>query len=256
LEKSHISKEKTSLGRAITGRRNAEEFLGSGNLGGISEIWIKDSLGNSAFPELTEINSLRGKIKRKPGKELDLRYPNNQGIIIWVREDKSSFRTKNFSDFKSEVEPNLGPILILDRIQDPGNLGAILRTAECLGVKLIILPERDTCGINETVSKVSSGALHFLEIYQVPNLSRCLEVLKEKDYWIVSSSDQGDSNWEDLPDPSQLVLIVGNEGSGVKNLLLTESDFTVAIPMLGNISSLNVSVATGIILDRIQNRNL
>lgn len=143
----------------------------------------------------------------------------------------------------------------MDRIQDPGNLGNILRTAECFGITNIILPERESAGITPVVEKVSSGAISFLKIFTVKNLANTLELLKENGYWIVSTSDRGtEENWSKLPELEELVILMGNEGEGVKRILLEKSDFVLRIPMHGNLSSLNVTVATGIVLDRIVNR--
>jgi 23S rRNA (guanosine2251-2'-O)-methyltransferase len=137
---------------------------------------------------------------------------------------------------------------------DTGNLGSILRTAECFGITHIIIPERDMAPINDTVERISSGALHHIQLFRVTNLNQTLELLKEKGYWIVITSDSGSEDWSGLPNANELAIVLGNEEKGVKRLLNENSDFKLRIPMHGEISSLNVAVSCGIVLDRIINR--
>lgn len=178
---------------------------------------------------------------------------NHQGIILL--QDFSKYdKYKSFDELLRYVEIDKNLILVLDRIQDIGNLGNILRTAECFGVKHIVVPERDSAPINETVEKISCGALHYLNIYRVGNLNQTLEKLKSLNYWTVVTDEEGSEVWENLPPPSETIIIVGNEEKGIKTLLQKNADFRVRIPLHGKIPSLNVGVATGIVLDRIINR--
>lgn len=243
--------------RAIYGRRNLEEFLSQGNVSDIVDVWVKDSFYGEAVSSYLRDLPDKSIVQKKTTRELDkvLHGANHQGIVVWVQEKKQSpTKPKSFQSWKESLLPHQGPVLLLDRIQDPGNLGSILRTAECFGVKTVIIPERGSCGITDVVTRASSGALHYLNVFQVANLSRVVDELKKKEYWVVSTSDQGEENWEDLPDAEDLVIIMGNEGEGVKNILMEESDYLVRIPLHGNISSLNVSIACGVTLDRIVNR--
>jgi 23S rRNA (guanosine2251-2'-O)-methyltransferase len=196
------------------------------------------------------------KISYVSGGDLDSLLPgkNHQGIVLLREINQTREKYKSLDDLIDDVTNQKGIILALDRIQDVGNLGNILRTAECFGVKYIVIPERDSAQINETVEKISSGALHHLDVYRVTNLNSTLEKLKEHGYWTVSTDENGIEDWSKLPDSSEIVLVMGNEGKGVKRLVQENSDFLVRIPLHGSISSLNVSVATGIALDRIVNR--
>jgi len=188
--------------------------------------------------------------------DLDALLPgkNHQGIVLLKQKNTNKEKYKSLEDLLDLVSNTQSIILALDRIQDTGNLGNIFRTAECFGVKHILLPERDSAPITETVEKISSGALHYLNVYRVTNLMITLEKLKEKGYWIVATDENGQENWDNLPEPNKIVLVMGNEAKGVKRLVQDKSDFLVRIPLHGTISSLNVSVATGIALDRIVNR--
>lgn len=194
------------------------------------------------------------KVTYKPQNELDayLQGANHQGIIL-IKDSNSSKKHGDLGDLKETLTEPSGPILILDRIQDTGNLGNILRTAECFGFDKIVMSDRESAPINETVERISSGALHHLSIFRVTNLSQALEHLKEIGYWIVATSDRGEEDWSKMPNPEECAVIMGNEEAGVKRILLENADFIFRIPLHGSVSSLNVTVATGITLDRIIN---
>ncbi|MDZ7622902.1 MAG: 23S rRNA (guanosine(2251)-2'-O)-methyltransferase RlmB [Ignavibacteriaceae bacterium] len=142
-------------------------------------------------------------------------------------------------------------ILILDEIQDPHNVGAILRSAECSGVNGIILTKHNSATITSTVTKTSAGATEHLKICQVNNLSQTIDELKEKGFWIVGSSLENAKNFTEVDYKIPIALIVGNEEKGIRKLTANKCDFLVKIPMSGKIQSLNVSVATGILLFEI-----
>jgi len=142
-------------------------------------------------------------------------------------------------------------ILILDEIQDPHNVGAILRSAECSGVNGVILTKHNSASITSTVTKTSAGATEHLKICQVNNLSQTIDELKEKGLWIVGSSLENAKNYTEVDYKIPIALIVGNEEKGIRKLTASKCDFLVKIPMSGKIQSLNVSVATGILLFEI-----
>jgi 23S rRNA (guanosine2251-2'-O)-methyltransferase len=140
-------------------------------------------------------------------------------------------------------------VLILDSIQDPHNLGAIFRTAECAGVDGIIITINQSSPITETVEKISAGAVSYLKICKVNNLVQIIERLKKEGYWIVGSMLTSESkNYTDIDFNMPLAVIVGNEEKGIRKLVAENCDFLSKIPMKGKIDSLNVSVATGILL--------
>ncbi|WP_061249073.1 23S rRNA (guanosine(2251)-2'-O)-methyltransferase RlmB [Leptospira alstonii] len=218
------------------------------------ELYVKENPGTDIVEKILNRLPSFVKVHRVTSAKLDSLVPgrNHQGIVALKSPSKG--QTADKKSLEEILFEKPGTFLILDRIQDPGNLGNILRTAECFGVTNIILPERESAGITAVVEKVSSGALSFLKIFTVKNLANTLELLKENGYWIVSTSDRGNEDWSKLPEPKELAILMGNEGEGVKRILLEKSDFVLRIPMHGNLSSLNVTVATGIVLDRIVNR--
>ena len=173
---------------------------------------------------------------------------NAQGVVAL----KQDFKFSSLDEILSESKKTSLPlILILDEIQDPHNVGAILRSAECSGVNGIILTKHNSATITSTVSKVSAGATEHLKICQVNNLSQTIDELKEKGFWIVGSSLENAKNYTEGDYKIPIALIVGNEEKGIRKLTASKCDFLVKIPMSGKIQSLNVSVATGILLFEI-----
>lgn len=141
-----------------------------------------------------------------------------------------------------------GLYLVLDCIQDPHNLGAILRTADGAGVAAVIAPKDKSVGITETVLRVSVGAAEYVPFIQVTNLARTMKQMKEAGIWFVGTSDHGDRDIFDMDLTGGIALVMGAEGDGMRRLTEENCDFLVRIPMLGKVPCLNVSVATGVCL--------
>ena len=137
--------------------------------------------------------------------------------------------------------------VICDSINDPHNLGAIIRSAECAGANGIVIPKRNTCGINGTVAKSSAGAVFHMPIARVPNLAAAVRTLKENNVWVWALEAGGEPYYQ-MDFKGGIALILGSEGDGVSRLLKDESDGVVGIPMYGSINSLNVSNASAVVL--------
>lgn len=141
-------------------------------------------------------------------------------------------------------------VVVCDEIEDPHNLGAIIRTAECCGVHGVIIPKRRSCGINFAVSKAACGALEYMKIARVTNLAAAIDELKESGVWVYAADMEGvDCEKQDFSGPA--ALVVGSEGRGVGRLVKEKCDVIVSLPMRGRITSLNASVAAGVLLYRI-----
>lgn len=138
--------------------------------------------------------------------------------------------------------------LVLDGIEDPHNLGAIVRTAECAGVDAVFVPERRSAGLNETVAKTSAGAVDLVRVARVTNLNRLIEDLKEAGFWIAGADGEADADYRAQDWKGKWALVLGGEGSGLHRLTREKCDVLVKIPLYGRISSLNVSVAAGVLL--------
>ena len=139
-------------------------------------------------------------------------------------------------------------LLVLDGVEDPHNLGALLRTADAAGVDGVIIPERRAAGVTGTVAKSSAGASEHVPVARVTNISRTIEELKEKNIWTVGLDERGDNMYDRIDYNVDCAIILGAEGKGLHDLVRRKCDFLVAIPMLGAVESLNVSVAGGVVM--------
>lgn len=170
----------------------------------------------------------------------------SQGVAAIIEE-------KKFVDVDDILEialtkEELPLILILDEIQDPQNLGAIIRTAECAGVHGVIIPKHNSAPITSTVTKASTGAVEYVAMARVTNIAQTIDELKENGVWIVGTDSSADKKYTELDYKIPLALVVGSEGRGMRRLVKEKCDFLVKIPLFGKIDSLNASVAAGIIL--------
>lgn len=139
-------------------------------------------------------------------------------------------------------------IVILDEIADPNNLGSILRTAEVVGVHGIIIPKRRAVGLTAAVSKASAGAIEYVPVARVTNIVQTIEYLKKQNIWVVGTDSTGEKSFYESDLKGAIALVIGSEGKGMTRLVGESCDFTVNIPMKGRISSLNASVAAGIVM--------
>jgi len=167
---------------------------------------------------------------------------NHQGVL--------AFTAASAYVDTDEILQNAGKtplILILDGVEDPRNLGAILRAAECAGVDGVIIPERRAVGLTDTVAKSSAGAIEYVKVAKTVNLNRFIEKLKEQNIWVVGTSMDAEIEYSDWDWTRPSALVLGGEGSGLHRLVAENCDVLVKIPMYGKIDSLNVSVAAGVI---------
>ena len=193
-----------------------------------------------------EINSLieKNKIKveyldKKQFSKFD-KY-SHQGIIL----DIEDFSYTNYKDF---LDIDDAKIVILDHLEDPHNLGAIIRTCEAAGIHGLIIPKDRSVDVNSTVMKTSAGALENVKIAKVTNLVNVIGELKENGFWIVGTALEGGVDYRDIDYTGKIALVIGNEGNGISKSVLRECDYIAKIPMYGKINSLNASVAAGIMI--------
>lgn len=144
--------------------------------------------------------------------------------------------------------PSTGILVVLDGVEDPHNLGAIIRTAHAAGAAGVVIPERRAAGLTDVVAKAAAGALEHLPVIRVTNINRTLEDLKQRGYWIYGLDERGAEDYSQVKYAEPTVLVLGGEGKGLHEQARKHCDVLVRIPMAGKISSLNVSVATGIVL--------
>lgn len=230
----------------IFGMRSVIEALDAGK--DIEKILIQKGLSNELYNQLRQ--SLKGQtvpIQFVPPEKLKrLTDKNHQGVIAYLTEI-NYYATE---DLLSEVfeKGNIPLVLVLDRVTDVRNFGAIARSAECAGVDFIIIPSRGAAQINGDAVKTSAGALHRLKVCREDNLKNTLEFLKESGLQVISCHEKTDKLIYDADFTKPTAIIMGSEENGISNEYLKRSDMQVKIPMPGKIASLNVSVASGIVL--------
>ncbi|MGL4392899.1 MAG: 23S rRNA (guanosine(2251)-2'-O)-methyltransferase RlmB [Fusobacteriaceae bacterium] len=179
----------------------------------------------------------------------DKKRENSQGVEAIVIDHEYYVE---FGEFLEKlVKFPKAVVLVLDEIQDPRNFGAIIRSAEIFGAKGIIIPERNSVKINETVIKTSTGAIEYVDIVKVTNVSDALLRLKKLDFWIYGAEGDGQKLYYEEKFPKYSALVLGSEGDGIRKKVKETCDVILKIPMYGKINSLNVSVAGGIILSEI-----
>jgi len=139
-------------------------------------------------------------------------------------------------------------LLILDEIEDPHNLGALIRTAECAGVHGVVLPRHHSAQINETVAKTSAGASVHMPAARVANIAQAIDLLKENGVWVIGTDSSGDKPYYEVDYKGPVALVVGNEGKGIRRLVKEKCDFLVKIPLHGKLESLNASVAGALVM--------
>ena len=179
---------------------------------------------------------------------------NHQGIAAKCRPD-STRQLMTITELCSQAPGESSIILVLDRVMDPHNLGACIRTADAAGVDAVILPKDHSAALNATVKKVASGAAETANIIMVTNIARSLRQLRSAGYQIIGTTDTADKSIYDADIPLPVVLVMGSEQSGMRRNTREHCDQMIKIPMYGSVESLNLSVAAGICLYEIRRRN-
>jgi len=177
----------------------------------------------------------------------------HQGVIAQVAA--YDYSTVDEILARAEEKGEAPFLIILDNVEDPHNLGAIIRTANLAGAHGVIIPKRRAVGLTSTVAKTSAGAINYTPVAKVTNIVRTIEELKEKGIWFVCA-DMGGETMYDLDLTGPMGLVIGNEGEGVSRLVKEACDFTASIPMKGDIDSLNASVAAGVLAYEIVRQRL
>ena len=230
----------------IIGRNAVSEAVNSGRE--LDTLLLMRGTQNPALLRLASMAKEKGAVvKEVDSKKLDYMCggANHQGVaaFVAVHEYSSVDDILAFAEEKGEAPF----IVICDEIEDPHNLGAIIRTAECAGVHGIIIPKRRSAALNFTVGKTSAGALEYMRVARVSNLVSTIEDLKQRGVWVYGADMNGES-YKKIDFSGATALVIGNEGKGLGKLVREKCDVIVSLPMKGNINSLNASVAAGILM--------
>lgn len=217
----------------------------------VYSVSMLDKLNKKTANEIYEAAEKKGvTVNRVSRDKLDnLTNGRHQGIVASVE----GYEYATLEDlFKSaELKAELPFFIILDEIEDPHNLGAILRTADATGAHGVIIPKRRAVGLTQAVAKASTGAIEYVPVTQVTNIVQTIKQLKDRGVWIVGTSKEGAEDYRTLDGETSLALVIGNEGKGISKLVLENCDWSVSLPMIGEIPSLNASVASSLLMYEI-----
>ncbi len=231
----------------LVGRNAVTEALKSGR--GINKLWIASGDREGSVSEIAALAKERGivvqyveraKIEALAGGH------RHQGVLANV----APVPYAELDDIlKAAEEKGEAPFLVLlDELEDPHNLGALLRTADATGVHGILIPKRRSVSLNATVAKTSAGAVEYVPVARIGNIAQTLKKLKEKGFWVAGADMDGEKAYYEADLTGPLVLVVGSEGRGMSRLTKEACDFIVSMPMVGRINSLNASVAGSILM--------
>ncbi len=214
----------------------------------VHKIYVQEGRGGKRIEELLRFAQKKGVFWQYVDKQrLDAMYTisNHQGIVAQV----DTFAYSNLDEIleQAALQGKEPFILVLDGIEDPQNLGSIIRTAECAGIDGVVIPRHSSAEITVAVARASAGAVEHMPIARETNLVNCIKQLKEKGLWIVGADMDG-AEYFDCQIPRPTALVIGGEGKGIRKLVRQNCDMLVSIPMMGLISSLNASVAAGLVI--------
>lgn len=229
----------------VYGRNVAKELLENGKI--VQKIILQDGFSDKEINSLIEKRKVLVQYKSK--REIDRLAPGvHQGIILFIPDYK-------YKDISDVLDDEAKFFVILDHLEDPHNLGAIIRTCEAAKVDAIIMPKDRQAQVNSTVMKTSAGTLDNVNIVTVTNLVSTIDELKKNGFWIVGTALEDSVDYRSIDYSGKIALVIGNEGSGMSKLVKNTCDFIAKIPMYGTTNSLNASVASGIMIyEVIRNR--
>lgn len=230
----------------IIGKNPVIEALKSGR--SVNKVLVSEHMNPSVMNKLNQMAREAGTIVQKvPKNKLDqLDAGNHQGVIAYV----ASYQYASIEDlFKRAEERDEPPFfIILDELEDPHNLGSIMRTADATGAHGIIIPKRRSVGLTATVAKTAAGAMEHIPVARVTNIANTIDELKSRNVWVVGTEANATEDYRRLDGALPIGLVIGNEGKGMSRLVQKKCDWTVSLPMKGEVSSLNASVACSLLL--------
>lgn len=237
----------------IAGKNPVLEALRSGR--DMNKVWIAEGIQKNSVSEIVKLAKEKGLIVQfVPKKKLDqLTEVNHQGVVASI----AAYRYAELDElFERAADRKEDPFfIILDELEDPHNLGSIMRTADATGVHGIIIPKRRSVGLTGVVAKSSTGAIEHIPVVRVNNLAQTVEELKSRGVWIAGTDAKGSADYRRMDATLPLAIIIGSEGKGMARLLKEKCDFLYHLPMLGHVTSLNASVAAALLMyEVVRNR--
>lgn len=231
----------------IYGKNTVEAYLKNADNKGF-KLWLLKNQASQDFFSLAKKQGIPFEFTNK--RKLDeLSEGNHQGVVLEIE----AIEYVSLDKIMNKKDKNL--IVVCDQLEDPHNLGAILRTCDAVGVDGVIIGKHRSVGLSSTVAKVSTGAMSVVDVHQATNIVNALKELKDNGYWVVAAENAIDAqSYDEFPVDMPIVLVLGSEGRGISRLVLESADIKTTIPMTGTVNSLNVSVAAGIMLFEINRR--
>jgi 23S rRNA (guanosine2251-2'-O)-methyltransferase len=230
----------------VVGKNPILEALRSGR--DINKILIAEGALKGQTGQIMQLAKESGVVVQiAPRKKLDQLYDgNHQGIVAQV----AAFQYSEIDDlFNLAKEKGEDPFFILlDEIEDPHNLGSIIRTADATGAHGVIIPKRRAVGLTATVAKASTGAIEYVPVARVTNMARTIDELKEKGVWIIGTDASGKTDYRKMDATLPIGIVIGSEGKGISRLVREKCDFLIRLPMVGKVTSLNASVAGSLLM--------
>ena len=232
-------------GEMIAGKNPVLEALRAGRE--INKVWVAEGVKKTGIQELIDLAKEQGVLVQfVPKQKVDKLAENHQGIVASVAAYDYAELDDLFAAAKAKNEDPC--ILILDELEDPHNLGSIMRTADAIGVHGIIIPKRRAVGLTAVVAKASTGAIEHVPVVRVTNLAQTVDELKDRGVWIAGTDAKGSQDYRKMDATLPLALIIGSEGKGMSRLLKDKCDFLYNLPMVGHVTSLNASVAAALLM--------
>lgn len=239
-------------GEWIIGKNPVQEALRAGR--SINKVMVSDQLQYQAFKKLEQLAKEQGvNVQKVPKKKIDqLVDGNHQGVAASV----AAYEYADLEDLfaKAEEKGEAPFFIICDEIEDPHNLGSILRTADAAGAHGVIIPKRRSVALTATVAKTSTGAIEYIPVARVTNLARTIDELKERFVWVVGTDAEGTEDYRQLDGGMPIALVIGSEGRGMSRLTKDKCDWTVSLPMAGRVTSLNASVAASLLMYEVHRK--
>lgn len=230
----------------IVGRHAVKEAIVTGHT--INKILIQEGIKKQQIKEiLTNAKTQKLVVQTVPKSKLDyMSDAPHQGVAALI----APYEYADFNYFikMQQQKESLSTVIILDGLEDPHNLGSILRTADATGVDGIIIPKRRSVALTQIVAKASTGAIQHIPVMRVTNLSQTIDDLKAHGFWIVGTEADNATDYRDMAADMSLAIVIGSEGQGMSRLVKDKCDFYIKIPMVGHVNSLNASVAAGLMM--------
>jgi 23S rRNA (guanosine2251-2'-O)-methyltransferase len=231
----------------IQGKHSVQEALRSGRA--VEKVLFAEGMQKGSVEEMVKVLQAKNiPYQWVPRAKLDqlAKRANHQGVMAQVVAYPYAAVDDLFKQADKKGEPPF--FLLLDGLEDPHNLGAILRTAEATGVHGVMIPKHRAVGLTSIVAKTSAGAIEYVPVAQVTNLNRLADELKDRGIWLVGSDGKAKQEYTAVDYTLPVALVIGNEGTGISQMMKKRCDFLVKLPMMGHVPSLNASVAAGVLM--------